>query len=81
MAVHGRLAGDVSHPPKPGVLASIRDLRVRVGTLDRIIDDIAIDAVLLMADGSGAIYSFMVSAAQGELACGRATVVFDIGLR
>lgn len=81
MAVHGRLTGDATQPPKPGALASIRDLRLQVGMLDRISGDLVIDAALLMADGAGATYSFAVSAAQGEIARGRATVVFDIGLR
>jgi predicted hotdog family 3-hydroxylacyl-ACP dehydratase len=80
MAVHGRLAGDVASPPKPGALASVRDLRVYVGMLDRVMDDLVIDAVLLVAEGSGATYSFTVTAAQNEIARGRATVVFDIGL-
>lgn len=48
--------------------------------LDGIIDDLVIEAVLLMAEGSGATYCFTVTAAQSEIARGRATVVFDIGL-
>jgi predicted hotdog family 3-hydroxylacyl-ACP dehydratase len=81
MALHGRLAGDVTSPPKPGALASIRDLRVCAGMLDQIIDDLVVEAVLLMTDGSGATYSFAVQAAQSTIARGRATVVFDIGNR
>jgi len=79
MAVHGRLTGDATQPSKPGALASIRDLRLRAGILDRTVGDIVVDATLLMADGSGATYSFTASAAQTEIARGRATVVFDIG--
>ncbi len=79
MALHGRLLGDASGPPRPGALASVRDLRLRTPRLDGIAGDIAIDAVLLMSDGSSATYSFALSAAQNEIARGRATVIFDIG--
>jgi predicted hotdog family 3-hydroxylacyl-ACP dehydratase len=80
MAVHGRLAGAANAPPKPGALASVRDVRLRATMLDRVEDDIVIDAVLLMSDGASATYSFTVCAAESEIARGRATVVFDIGL-
>ncbi len=79
MALHGRLLGDASGPPKPGALASVRDLRLHTPRLDGIAGDIAIDALLLMSDGSSATYSFALSAAQSEIARGRATVIFDIG--
>jgi predicted hotdog family 3-hydroxylacyl-ACP dehydratase len=77
MAVHGRLAGEVSGLPKPGILASVRDLRLRTAYLDQIADDLVIEAALLMSDGVSATYSFAVTTTQGALASGRATVVFD----
>lgn len=80
MAVHGRLTGDANAPPKPGALASVRDLRLRAAVLDRVEDDIVVDAVLLMSDGASATYSFTVRAAESEIVRGRATVVFDFGL-
>lgn len=77
MAVHGRLAGGTSGPPTPGILASVRDVWLGVAHLDQIADDLVIEAALLMSDGVSATYSFAVTAAQGALARGRATVVFD----
>lgn len=78
MAVHGRLAANASGPPTPGVLASVRDLRLRRADLAEIAEDLVIDAVLLMGDERTATYGFTVNAAQDELGSGRATVVFDI---
>lgn len=78
MALHGRLIGDANGPPKPGALASVRDVRLRVAYLDRIVEDIVVDATLLMGDGSTATYSFTLTAAQNEVARGRATVIFDV---
>src|ERR1700749_2705518 len=34
MALHGRLTSDASGPPKPGVIASVRDLRLHTASLD-----------------------------------------------
>ena len=78
MAVHGRLAANLDGLPKPGLLASVRDLRLRVAFLDEIAEELVIDATLLMSDGHTATYSFTLSAARSELACGRATVVFEL---
>ncbi|HEY1503252.1 MAG TPA: phosphotransferase [Stellaceae bacterium] len=78
MALHGRLVADTDGPPKPGILASVRDVRLHKPFLDGVIGDIAIDAVLLMGDGRSATYSFTLSAAQNRLGSGRATVIFDV---
>ena len=78
MALHGRLVGDTSGAPKSGFLASVRDVRLHTQFLDKIVDDIVIDAALRMGDGGSASYSFTLSTAADKLASGRATVVFEI---
>jgi len=79
MALHGRLVtGMNDSAPKPGFLASIRDVRLHTPFLDQVAEDIVIDAALLMGDGRSATYSFTLSAAEDKLASGRATVVFDM---
>lgn len=78
MALHGRLVTAASDPPKPGMLASVRDVRLHAAFLERTIDDIAVEAALLMGDGRGATYSFALSAAGQKLVSGRATVIFDV---
>ena len=77
MALHGRLAADTSDAPKPGFLASVRDVRLHTPFLDEVVGEIVIDAALLMGDGRGATYSFTLSTALDKLASGRATVIFD----
>lgn len=78
MALHGRLIAPASGSPKPGILASVRDLRLHAATLDHVSGEIAIDALLVMGDGRSATYSFRLRGAETELATGRATVVFDV---
>jgi predicted hotdog family 3-hydroxylacyl-ACP dehydratase len=78
MALHGRLVSDTSGPPKPGFLASVRDVRLYTRFIDDVAENIELDAALLMGDGRTATYSFTVSAAEDKLASGRATVVFDV---
>jgi len=78
MALHGRLVTDTSGAPKPGILASVRDVRLHAPFLDEVAGDIVIDAALLMGDGRSATYSFMLSTTAGKLGGGRATVVFEM---
>jgi predicted hotdog family 3-hydroxylacyl-ACP dehydratase len=78
MALHGRLLHDTGGAPKPGYLASVRDVRLHAPFLDKIVEDLVIDAALLMGDGRTASYSFTLSTAAGEIASGRATVVFEM---
>lgn len=78
MALHGRLVTEANHPPKPGILASVRDVRLHAVSLDRLSGDLAIEAKLLVGDGRSATYSFALSAAEQKLVSGRATVVFDV---
>jgi predicted hotdog family 3-hydroxylacyl-ACP dehydratase len=77
MALHGRLSTDPTGAPKPGFLASVRDVRLHKRFLDQVAGDIVIDAALVMGDGRSAIYAFTLSTAEDKLASGRATVVFD----
>jgi len=78
MALHGRLCAEASGAPKPGFLASVRNVLLRTRFLDEVAGDIAIDAALLMGDGRSATYSFTLSVAANTLASGRATVVFEM---
>lgn len=78
MALHGRLITAASGPPKPGMLASVRDVQLHAAFLDRIVEDIVVEAALLMGDARGATYSFALSAAEQKLVSGRATVIFDV---
>ena len=78
MALHGRLANGPNGAPKPGYLASVRDVRLHKPFLDKVVDDLVIDAALLMGDGRSASYSFTLSTAADKLASGRATVVFEM---
>lgn len=80
MAVHGRVSSAASDPPKPGVIASVRDLRLHTTSLNGIAGDLTVAAELLMGDSRGATYSFTVSASRKDVASGRATVIFDVGM-
>jgi predicted hotdog family 3-hydroxylacyl-ACP dehydratase len=75
MAVHGALM----RPQAPqtggfGMLASARALELHVTRLDDVPDDLIIRARCEHSDAGGALYSFTVSAAQGLLAQGRASL-------
>jgi predicted hotdog family 3-hydroxylacyl-ACP dehydratase len=76
MAVHGALV-----QPQPartgrfGMLASARALDLYVTRLDDVPDDLIIRARCEHADARGALYNFTVSAAQGLLAQGRASLL------
>lgn len=78
MAVHGRLLAGSAGRPKPGYLASVRDVRLHAARLDHIADELLVVAVLVMGDARGASYRFAVGGAKDELLSGRATVLFDI---
>ena len=80
MAVHGALL-----QPQParagrfGLLASARALELHVARLDDVPGELVIRAERAHADAHGALYAFMVSAAQGLLAQGRASLLLDVG--
>jgi len=48
MALHGRLAANDCAPPRPGLLASLRDVECRVERLDLIAGDLLVEAERLM---------------------------------
>jgi predicted hotdog family 3-hydroxylacyl-ACP dehydratase len=81
MAVHGRLVAPEAAPPRPGLLVSLRDVRLRAATFPAGGGPLTITARRLMGDGRGATYAFAVSAADGDgWASGRATVLFEAPL-
>lgn len=84
MAVHGALIGqaDGADPaqPRPGYLASVRNVTLHATRLDDIADDLTVRAERLMGDANNIIYNFTVSAGAAPLLAGRATVVLDAAL-
>lgn len=76
MAVHGRLAGGESGAPVPGLLVSLREVRLEVPFLSGAVEPLLVEARRLMENGSGATYEFTVSAAAETWLGGRATVLF-----
>lgn len=77
MAVHGALTGKVAGRPRAGYLAALRDVAWRGERLDAHEGPLTIAADLVMGDETRVIYRFAVSAADGEILSGRATVVLD----
>jgi predicted hotdog family 3-hydroxylacyl-ACP dehydratase len=81
MAVHGALSATAvaasAPPPEAGLLASLRDVRMFTDRLDTIEAELICEAEHLAGDAGSAMYSFLISAANAPLICGRATVVFD----
>ena len=75
MAVHGALCADGPAEPA-GALLAVRDVRFLVARLDDIEGDLVIACHCLARDARGAVYRFLVAAAAGPLASGRATVQF-----
>jgi len=77
MAVHGALLQpQMGFTGGFGMLASARALELYVTRLDDVPDDLIIRAECEHADARAALYSFTVSAAQGVLARGRASLIF-----
>jgi predicted hotdog family 3-hydroxylacyl-ACP dehydratase len=81
MALHGRLAANDGAPPRPGLLASLREVECRVEQLDLIASDLLIEAERLMGDEQQAVYRFAIRTADGELITGRACVLLQASLR
>jgi predicted hotdog family 3-hydroxylacyl-ACP dehydratase len=78
MAVHGALVQPQSARSGGfGMLASARALQLHVTRLDDVPGDLIIRAQCEQADARGALYSFTVSAAQGLLAQGRASLLLS----
>lgn len=77
MALHGALT---SGAPQPlGFVSSLRDLALHVDRLDDVADPLAVEAVALVAEASGFIYRFGISAAGRLLVEGQAAVILRRG--
>lgn len=77
MAVHGALRarkqGDTA--PRPGMLVSLRAVKISVQRIDALEGVLDVYAECLIADENGAQYLFRVSHGGGEIASGRAAVI------
>jgi len=78
MAVHGRLIEGAAGAPRPGYLASVRDVRLCHETLETSDGDLLVEAQLLMGDARSAAYSFALTCDGIVLLTGRATVLFAV---
>ena len=75
MAVHGALSkSDPDEEPRPGYLASIKNLDLLVSSLDDIESDLVIEAELLMRDKEFLVYQFRVLSEDLNLLSGRAII-------
>ena len=94
MAVHGALvaggapeAGTFSTRPSSarafaaGFLAAVRGVRFHSLRLDDVRGDLICDAVRMAGDATTALYEFELRSQETQLLTGRATVVFDAGLK
>lgn len=77
MAVHGGwLARQaIGGSARPGVLAAVRDLKLRCETLDDLAAPLDGEAQRLVANAGGWMYAFVLRCAGVELASGRASVI------
>lgn len=75
MAVHGALSkSDPGEEPRPGYLASIKNLNLLVSRLDDIVSDLVIEAELLMKDKEFLVYQFRVMSEGLDLLSGRTII-------
>ncbi len=77
MAVHGGLTAVAGRRPVAGYLASVRNICWHVARLDLLPDDLEVTATRLGADGTGAVYGFLLRSGTATILSGRAAVVFD----
>jgi predicted hotdog family 3-hydroxylacyl-ACP dehydratase len=76
MAIHGGLLGRASGAPvRPGLLVTLRDVKLAVERIDDVAADLEIRARKLLATPDGQLYAFEISAAGRLLASGRAGVI------
>lgn len=75
MAVHGALLSRGAL--RPGVLASVRSVRMRAARLDDVPGLLQVSAERLSGEGDHVLYEFSVAGESGELLRGRAAVVLD----
>jgi predicted hotdog family 3-hydroxylacyl-ACP dehydratase len=77
MALHGRLSAPAEGQPRPGLLVSLRDVRLRAPKFPMGAGPLTISARRLLGDARGASYAFTVMAGEDEWLSGRATVLFE----
>lgn len=79
MALHGTLSAPPGSTPRPGMLASVRGVRLHVARLDDVAGELQVRCERLAGDERQAMYAFSVAAAADGrvLVDGRATVVLD----
>jgi predicted hotdog family 3-hydroxylacyl-ACP dehydratase len=77
MAVHGALRARVqgATAPRPGMLVSLRGVRLGVDRADTLAGTLHVHAQCLMADEAGAQYTFRIEHDGVEIASGRAAVI------
>lgn len=77
MAVHGALQAreEGATGPKPGMLVSLRGVKLGVATIDTLAGTLDVHAQCLIADESGAQYTFRIMHEGREIASGRAAVI------
>lgn len=76
-AVHGALRARASGAtqPRPGMLVSLRGVKLAVDRVDTLVGRLDVFAECLLADDSGAQYTFRIEHDGQEIASGRAAVI------
>lgn len=77
MALHGALTSGAPQPV--GFVSSLRDLALHVDRLDDLADPLRVEAVALVAEASGFIYRFEISAGDRLLVEGQAAIILQRG--
>jgi len=77
MAVHGalRARGHGATAPRPGMLVSLRGVRLAVDRVDTLPGTLYVHAQCLIADEAGAQYTFRIEHDGVDIASGRAAVI------
>ncbi|MGF6710770.1 putative hotdog family 3-hydroxylacyl-ACP dehydratase [Luteibacter sp. W1I16] len=81
MAVHGALLAREggATEPRPGMLVSLRGVKLGVEHIDRLEGALDVHAECLIADEGGAQYAFRIEHEGREIASGRAAVIHPAG--
>ena len=75
MALHGALTSGAPQPV--GFVSSLRDLALHVDRLDDLAEPLSVEATALVAEASGFIYRFGISAAERLLIAGQAAIILQ----
>jgi predicted hotdog family 3-hydroxylacyl-ACP dehydratase len=76
MAIHGGLLGRAKgEPVRPGLLVTLREVKLGAGRLDDIAAPLVVMARRLLANADGLLYQFEVEAEGRALASGRVGVI------